>query len=110
MWTLVLLFVASFIPYTASLVGDHFDNHLIEAIYGAVVIIMIAYSFFRTPQANLSLMASWLVSLEISAAALEYYTDNTYYMHNLWHDIATLAFVFYSLYWDIRLAKKEVTQ
>lgn len=40
MWTLVLLFVASFIPYTASLVGNHFDNHLIEAIYGAVVIIM----------------------------------------------------------------------
>ena len=76
----------------------------------AVVIIMIAYSFFRTPQENLSLMAAWLVSLEISAAALEYYTDNTYYMHNLWHDIATLAFVFYSLYWDIRLAKKEVTQ
>lgn len=75
----------------------------------AVVIIMIAYSFFRTPQENLSLMAAWLLGVELSTATTEFYYDHTYYTEYLWHDISTLVFVVYALYWDIRLTTKEAT-
>lgn len=37
-WTLVLLFFASFIPYTTSLIGDQFDNRLLQCLYGLIVI------------------------------------------------------------------------
>ncbi|MGN1021910.1 MAG: TMEM175 family protein [Lachnospiraceae bacterium] len=44
-WTLVLLFLASFIPYTTSLVGDAFDNHMLQAVYGCTVILMTVVNY-----------------------------------------------------------------
>ena len=69
-----------------------------------IVLILIAYSFLRTPQANLSLLAAWLLGVELSTAITEFYYDHTYYTEYLWHDISTLAFVVYALYWDIKEA------
>lgn len=39
-WTLVLLFLASFVPYTTSLVGDAFSGRLVQAVYGVNVTLM----------------------------------------------------------------------
>ncbi|MGN1389137.1 MAG: TMEM175 family protein [Bulleidia sp.] len=39
-WTLVLLFFASFIPYATSLIGDDFDNAVLQTFYGSTVILM----------------------------------------------------------------------
>lgn len=44
-WTLVLLFFASFIPYTTSLIGDDFDNRLLQGVYGLTVIIMTCVNY-----------------------------------------------------------------
>ena len=40
MWTLVLLFFASLIPYTTDLVSRHFDNRIMQCSYGLVVLVM----------------------------------------------------------------------
>lgn len=40
MWTLVLLFFASLIPYTSDLVSRHFDNRIKQCAYGLVVLVM----------------------------------------------------------------------
>lgn len=40
MWTLVLLFFASLIPYTTDLVSRHFDNRIMQCVYGLVVLVM----------------------------------------------------------------------
>lgn len=40
MWTLVLLFFASLIPYTTDLVSRHFDNRIMQCAYGLVVLVM----------------------------------------------------------------------
>lgn len=39
-WNLVLLFLASFIPYATDLVSTHFNNHVMQAFYGIIVIVM----------------------------------------------------------------------
>ena len=39
-WNLVFLFFASFMPYVTGLVSTHFNNHLTQAIYGVVVIVV----------------------------------------------------------------------
>lgn len=40
MWTLVLLFFASLIPYTTYLVSRHFGNRIMQCVYGLVVLVM----------------------------------------------------------------------
>ena len=40
MWTLVLLFFASLIPYTTDLVSRHFGNRIMQCAYGLVVLVM----------------------------------------------------------------------
>lgn len=40
MWTLMLLFFASLIPYTSDLVSRHFDNRIMQCAYGLVVLVM----------------------------------------------------------------------
>ena len=39
-WNLIFLFFASFMPYATGLVSTNFNNHLTQAIYGAVVIVV----------------------------------------------------------------------
>ena len=39
-WNIILLFFASLIPYTTSLVSKYFDNATLQAIYGIVVIFL----------------------------------------------------------------------
>lgn len=39
-WNIILLFFASLIPYTTSLVSEYFDNTAIQAFYGIVVILL----------------------------------------------------------------------
>lgn len=40
LWTLVLLFFASLIPYTTDLVSRHFGNRIMQCAYGLVVLVM----------------------------------------------------------------------
>lgn len=44
-WNLFLLFLASLIPYATSLCGNYFDNRVIQAFYGIVVIVMTACNY-----------------------------------------------------------------
>lgn len=39
-WNLLLLFFASVIPYTTSLIGDGFHSRLLQSVYGLSVILM----------------------------------------------------------------------
>ncbi len=39
-WNIVLLFLLSLIPYTTSLVSIYYDNKVIQALYGVVVILI----------------------------------------------------------------------
>lgn len=39
-WNITLLFFASLIPYTTSLVSEHFDNGVIQGFYGIAVILL----------------------------------------------------------------------
>lgn len=50
MWTLVLLFFASLIPYTTDLVSRYFDNRIMQCVYGPVVLVMTGanWMFHRT--------------------------------------------------------------
>jgi uncharacterized membrane protein len=44
-WNLLLLFLASLIPYATSLCSEYFYNHTIQAFYGVVVIAMTACNY-----------------------------------------------------------------
>ncbi len=44
-WNLFLLFLASLIPYATSLCGNYFNNRIIQAFYGIVVIAMTACNY-----------------------------------------------------------------
>lgn len=39
-WNIILLFLASLIPYTTSLVSKYFNDRTIQALYGVVVILL----------------------------------------------------------------------
>lgn len=45
-WNLLLLFLASLIPYATSLCSTHFDNAVIQGFYGIVVIGMTVANYF----------------------------------------------------------------
>ena len=40
LWNMILLFFASLIPYTTSLVSEYFNESIIQALYGIVVILL----------------------------------------------------------------------
>lgn len=39
-WTIIMLFFASFAPYTTGMVADHFFNAAVQCIYGIVVMLV----------------------------------------------------------------------
>ena len=45
-WNIVLLFFASLIPYTTSLVSKYYDSSVIQALYGIVVILVTVSNVF----------------------------------------------------------------
>ena len=45
-WNIVLLFFASLIPYTTSLVSEYFDSSAVQALYGIVVILLTVSNVF----------------------------------------------------------------
>lgn len=45
-WNIILLFFASLIPYTTSLVSEHFDSSVVQAFYGIVVILLTVSNVF----------------------------------------------------------------
>ena len=45
-WSLVLLFLASFLPYATGLVSTHFDSRVMQGFYGLVVIMTTVANWF----------------------------------------------------------------
>lgn len=45
-WNIILLFFASLIPYTTSLVSEYFDSSAVQALYGVVVILLTVSNVF----------------------------------------------------------------
>ena len=72
-----------------------------------VIIILITYSTLRKPSPKLSIMAAWLMGLEIATLWMEYYTAHKYYMDNLGHDVSMVIFAIYAVVSDIHWAKKR---
>ena len=74
----------------------------------ATVTAIIFLGFYRKPMKGLSFVAAWLTGFELAAIGMEWYAKHIYYMDNLWHDMAVVIFVTYTLTWDIHYNKKEV--
>ena len=45
-WNLALLFTSSFLPYATGLVSTYFNNRLMQAFYGVIVVLTTVFNYF----------------------------------------------------------------